>query len=31
MVTAGQGRVQRWGGQIEEINLGDVVWFPPGE
>ncbi|WNR46943.1 (R)-mandelonitrile lyase [Paenibacillus roseipurpureus] len=31
IVTAGQGRVQRWGGQIEEINPGDVVWFPPGE
>lgn len=31
IVTAGQGRVQRWGGQIEVINPGDVVWFPPGE
>ncbi|GFZ79155.1 cupin [Paenibacillus marchantiophytorum] len=31
IVTAGQGRVQRWGGQIEAINPGDVVWFPPGE
>ncbi|SDW04294.1 cupin domain-containing protein [Paenibacillus sp. CF384] len=31
IVTAGKGRVQRWGGQIEEICPGDVVWFPPGE
>lgn len=31
IVTAGCGRVQRWGGSIEEIRPGDVVWFPPGE
>lgn len=31
IVTVGKGRVQRWGGQIEEISPGDVVWFPPGE
>ncbi|MBV6715590.1 (R)-mandelonitrile lyase [Paenibacillus chitinolyticus] len=31
IVTAGRGRVQRWGGKIEEISPGDVVWFPPGE
>jgi len=31
IVTAGCGRVQRWGGSIEEIHPGDVVWFPPGE
>jgi len=31
IVTAGRGRVQRWGGQIEEIRPGDVVWFEPGE
>ena len=31
IVTAGSGRVQREGGPIEEINPGDVVWFPPGE
>jgi quercetin dioxygenase-like cupin family protein len=31
IVTAGKGRVQRWGGQIEEISPADVVWFPPGE
>ena len=31
IVTAGFGRVQRWGGPIEEIRPGDVVWFEPGE
>ena len=31
IVTFGVGRVQRWGGPIEEIRPGDVVWFPPGE
>jgi quercetin dioxygenase-like cupin family protein len=31
IVTAGGGRVQRWGGPIEEIRPGDIVWFAPGE
>ena len=31
IVTAGGGLVQRWGGPIEQIRPGDVVWFPPGE
>lgn len=31
IVTTGCGRVQRWGGPIEEIRPGDVIWFPPGE
>ena len=31
IVIAGCGRVQRWGGPIEEIRPGDVIWFPPGE
>lgn len=31
IVIAGAGRVQRWGGPIEEIHVGDIVWFPPGE
>jgi quercetin dioxygenase-like cupin family protein len=31
IVTAGCGRAQRWGGQIEEIRSGDVVWIAPGE
>jgi quercetin dioxygenase-like cupin family protein len=25
------GRVQRWGGPIEEMRPGDVVWIPPTE
>jgi quercetin dioxygenase-like cupin family protein len=31
IVTAGCGRAQRWGGPIEEIRPGDIVWFAPGE
>jgi quercetin dioxygenase-like cupin family protein len=31
MVTAGRGRVQRWGGPIEDILPGDVIWFEPAE
>jgi quercetin dioxygenase-like cupin family protein len=31
IVTAGCGRAQRWGGPVEEIRPGDVIWFPPGE
>lgn len=31
IVTAGCGLAQRWGGSIEEIRPGDVIWFPPGE
>jgi quercetin dioxygenase-like cupin family protein len=31
IVTAGCGLAQRWGGPVEEIRAGDVVWFPPGE
>ena len=31
IVTAGCGRVQRWGGPVEEIRPGDVVWIPPAE
>lgn len=30
IVTSGVGRVQRWGGPVEEIRAGDVVWTPPG-
>lgn len=30
IVSAGVGRVQRWGGPVEEIRPGDVVWIPPG-
>jgi quercetin dioxygenase-like cupin family protein len=32
IVTSGAaGRVQRWGGPVEEIRPGDVVWIPQGE
>lgn len=31
IVTAGCGRVQRWGGPVEEIRPGDVVQFAPNE
>lgn len=30
VVTAGCGRVQRWGGPMETIRPGDVIWIPPG-
>jgi 4-carboxymuconolactone decarboxylase len=30
IVTAGTGRVQQWGGPIDEIRQGDVVRIPPG-
>jgi quercetin dioxygenase-like cupin family protein len=29
IVTAGVGRVQQWGGAVQEIRPGDVVWIPP--
>ena len=31
IVMSGLGWTQRWGGPIEEIRPGDVVWFAPGE
>jgi quercetin dioxygenase-like cupin family protein len=31
IVTFGLGWAQRWGGPIEEIRPGDIVWFSPGE
>ena len=31
IVTAGCGWAQRWGGPVEEIRPGDVIWFSPGE
>jgi len=31
IVTSGCGRARRWGGPVEEIRAGDVIWFPPGE
>ena len=31
IVTAGSGWVQQWGGKIEEIRQGEVVWIPPDQ
>lgn len=31
IVTAGCGRVQCWGGPVETIRPGDVVWIAPDE
>lgn len=30
IVTSGLGRIQQWGGQVQEIRPGDVIWTPPG-
>jgi quercetin dioxygenase-like cupin family protein len=30
IVTDGTGWMQQWGGPVEEIRKGDVVWIPPG-
>ncbi len=30
IVTEGTGWIQQWGGPIEEIRKGDVVWIPAG-
>src|SRR3954467_8243011 len=30
IVTSGLGWTQCWGGHIEEIRPGDVLWCPPG-
>ena len=30
IVTAGAGRIQQWGGAVEQIRAGDVIWTPPG-
>ncbi|GAC1319443.1 MAG: cupin domain-containing protein [Collimonas sp.] len=31
VVTAGRGQVRLWGGPVQEIKPGDVVWIAPGE
>lgn len=31
IVTAGCGLVQSWGGPVQTICPGDVVWIPPGQ
>lgn len=30
IVTSGTGRVQHWGGKVQTIKPGDIVWIPPG-
>jgi len=30
-VLAGEGRVQREGGEVVQVQAGDTVWFAPGE
>lgn len=30
IVTSGIGWTQSWGGPVDEIRVGDVVWCPPG-
>jgi len=30
IVTEGVGRTQQWGGPVEELRAGDVLWCPPG-
>jgi 4-carboxymuconolactone decarboxylase len=31
IVTSGVGRAQAWGGPVEEIRTGDIVWVPAGQ
>lgn len=31
LVTAGLGLAGRWGGEVQEIRPGDIVWFEPEE
>jgi len=30
IITAGIGRVQLWGGPVQDVHPGDVVWIPAG-
>ncbi|MBW7984898.1 (R)-mandelonitrile lyase [Enterobacillus tribolii] len=30
IVTQGRGWIQEWGGEIKEMNQGDIVWIPEG-
>ena len=30
LITAGDGRIQNWGGPVQEMHAGDVVRIPPG-
>jgi len=31
VIVAGEGWVQREGGPVEDVTVGDIVWFEPGE
>jgi quercetin dioxygenase-like cupin family protein len=31
VITFGLGLVQTWGGKVEEVKPGDIVWFAPNE
>ena len=31
IVISGRGLAQQDGGPVQEINPGDIIWFPPGE
>jgi quercetin dioxygenase-like cupin family protein len=31
IIVFGAGRVQRWGGPVQDVRSGDKVWFEPGE
>lgn len=30
IVVEGEGRTQEWGGEVQTIRKGDVIWCPPG-
>lgn len=30
IIVEGKGRVCEWGGPVEEVQAGDLVWFPAG-
>lgn len=30
ILTEGKGRAQEWGGPVQDISAGDIVWFPAG-
>lgn len=30
IITQGRGWLQEWGGEIREMNQGDIVWIPEG-
>ena len=30
LIVEGQGQVQHWGGPVQNVRPGDVVWIPPG-